>query len=114
MPVRINIPRGQVQARVNDAFRRGLPLLTATIRDGCNEYCKEDKGYLKESSMIHSVLSEGKIVWQQPYAKRQYWEIRTAFRDENPKATWKWAEVAKSHLMGEWERQAQEAMERFL
>lgn len=114
MPVRINIPRGQVQARVNDAFRRGLPLLTATVRDDCNEYCKEAEGYLKASSMEHSVLSEGKIIWQMPYAKRQYWEIRTAYHDMNPKATWKWAEAAKRAHMDDWTRQAQEAMERFL
>ena len=111
MPVRINIPRGQVQARVNDAFRRGLPLLTATVRDDCNQYCKEDTGMLIASSMVHTVLSEGKVIWQTPYAKRQYWAIRTAFHDVNPKATWKWAHEAKSHCMEQWERQAQRLME---
>lgn len=111
MATRINIPRGQVQARVNDAFRRGLPLLTATVRDDCNEYCKEDTGMLIASSMVHSVLSDGKVIWQTPYAKRQYWEIRTAYHDVNPKATWKWAEAAKRQHADDWAAQAQRLME---
>ena len=111
MPLRMNIQQQQVRARVDGAFARALPLLAAEVRDDCNQYCKEDTGMLIASSMVHSRLDKGEIVWQTPYARRQYWEIRTAFHDVNPNAQWKWAHAAKSHHMDQWKAQAQRLME---
>ena len=111
MPIKINIPQGQVTAKVIGAFERGLPLLTAEVRDDCNQYCKEDTGMLIASSMVHSVLDRGLIIWQTPYARRQYWEIRTAYTDVNPNAQWKWAEHAKRVHAKQWAAQAQRLME---
>ena len=98
-------------ARVTGAFQKGLPLLTASIRDDCNEYCKRDSGTLIASSMLHSKLSQGLIIWQTPYARRQYWEIRTAFQTRNEKATWRWCEYAKNANVQKWQLQAQRLME---
>ena len=111
MAVRIRIDKSAVAARVQGAFGKGLPILTEEIRNDCNQYCKEDTGMLIASSMIHSVPSEGKIVWQTPYARRQYWEIQTAVTDVNPKASWKWCEVAKLRHREQWARQAQRLLE---
>jgi hypothetical protein len=111
MSVKINIPVGQIRAKVETAFEKGLPLLTAMVRDDCNQYCKEDTGMLIASSMVHSRLDQGQIIWQTPYARRQYWEIQTAHTDTNPNATWKWAHVAKQHCADKWQRQAQALME---
>ncbi len=111
MSVKINIDRHAVEAKITGAFKKGLPLLAAEIRDDCNQYCKEDTGMLIASSMIHSRLDEGKIVWQTPYARRQYWEIRTAYTDVNPQATWRWAEYAKRSKIIQWQRQAQRLTE---
>lgn len=111
MPVKISIPKGAVVAKVEAAWEKGLPILTEAIRDDCNQYCKEDSGDLIASALINSVLSEGKIIWQKPYARRQYWEIRTAYTDVNPNASWKWCEVAKRKHLEQWKKQAQRAME---
>lgn len=111
MPVRINIPRGTVVARVESAFQRGLPILTEEIMNDCNQYVKVRDHALEQSAITHSRPQEGKIIWQTPYARRQYWEIRTAYTDVNPNATWKWAEVAKSKCLNKWQRQAQRLME---
>lgn len=111
MAVRIKINKSAVAAKVEGAFGKGLPMLTEAVRDDCNQYCKEDTGMLIASSLIHSELDKGKVVWQTPYARRQYWEIRTAHKDVNPKATWKWCEVAKQHHKEQWARQAQRLLE---
>ncbi len=112
MPVKINFIRHATEARLMGAFNKGLPLLASEIRADCNEYCKMDAGGLIASSLIHSRLEAGEIVWQTPYAKRQYWEIRTAYKKEgHPKATWKWAEVAKRRNLAKWQRQAQRLLE---
>ena len=110
MPVRINISQSAVTARVTGAFQAGLPQLSEEILNDCNQFCKEDTGTLIASSLVHSRPQEGKLIWQTPYARRQYWEIRTAYTDRNPKATWKWCEVAKANHKEQWSRQANALM----
>lgn len=111
MPVKVFINRHNVEVRVEYAFKQGMGVLASEILDDCNQYCKMDTGDLIASSYTHSKLDEGKLIWQKPYARRQYWEIRTAITDNgNPKATWKWCEVAKKNHIKQWERQAQIAL----
>ena len=107
MPVKIDIDTLKIQAKVDDAWKKGLPMLASQIRKDCNEYCKEDSGTLIASSLIHSDLANGRLVWQTPYAARQYYEIRTAYHDYNPNASWRWCEVARNNHLERWQRQAQ-------
>lgn len=111
MPVRINISQSAVTARVTGAFQAGLPQLSEEILNDCNQFCKEDTGALIASSLVHSRPQEGKLIWQTPYARRQYWAIRTAFKTVNPGATWRWCEYAKQRFKARWERQAQRLTE---
>ena len=110
MPVKININKPAVAAKVETAFKKGLPQLSEEILNDCNEYCKEDTGTLIASSHVHSKPQEGKLIWQTPYARQQYWAIRTAIPQPNAKATWKWCEAAKKQHLKQWERQAQIAL----
>ena len=111
MPVKINIVKSAVEAKVQGAFQKGLPLLCEEIKNNCNQYCKEDSGELISSSDRHSRPQEGKIIWQTKYARRQYWEIRTAYKTVNPDASWRWCEVAKQKHLRQWNLQAQRIME---
>ena len=111
MPIKIQINKSAVQTKVMTAFEKGLPILSEEILNDCNQYCKEDTGALIASSYTHSQLDEGKLIWQTPYARRQYWEIRTAYTDVNPNASWKWCEVAKTKHKQQWAKQAQRLME---
>ena len=111
MPVKINMDKHSITARVQNAWDKGLAILSEEILNDCNIYCKKDEGTLIESSHLHSVPAEGKLIWQTPYARRQYWEIKTADTHKNPQASWKWAEVAKRKHMAQWEKQAQRLLE---
>ena len=111
MPVRIDIKPGTVTAHVMGAWKKGLALLSNEILNDCNQYVKWDSGDLMASSLTNSKLSEGKLIWQKPYAKRQYWEIKTAYKIPNPNATWKWCEVAKKRCIDRWQQQAQKILE---
>ena len=111
MAVKININKSAVMAKVQGAWDKGLAILTEEIMGDCNKYCKEDIGTLKSSALDHSLPKEGKIIWQTPYARRQYWEIQTAIKDKNPNASWKWCEVAKRKHQEQWARQAQKLLE---
>ena len=111
MAVRINISENKIQIKMDNTWNNGLAMLSSEILNDCNQYCKEDTGMLIASSYIHSKLDEGKLIWQTPYARRQYYKIRTAHTDVNPQARWKWAHCAKSVHHKQWARQAQRIME---
>lgn len=111
MPVKINIRQHAVEARVMGAFEAALPQLSEEVLNDCNQFCKEDTGTLIASSLVHSKPQEGLLIWQTPYARRQYWAIRTAFKTVNPGATWRWCEYAKQRHLAKWRRQAQRLME---
>ena len=110
MAVYVRISPDQVKVKIDDAWKSTLEILSEEILNDCNEYCKEDIGTLKASAMIHSDLLNGRLIWQTPYARRQYYEIKTAYKDVNPKATWKWCEVAKAKHQEEWAKKAQRLM----
>ena len=107
MPVKIRIDSNQVGARVMTAWKDGLTALSEEILADCNEYCKEDQHTLIDSSLAASIPSEGKLIWQTPYAKRQYWAIKTSL---TPGRTWKWCETAKRKHKERWKRLAERGL----
>ena len=106
----IRIDQNAVVARVMGQWDKALPMLTEEILNDCNQYVKWDSGELKSSSETATDFKRGIMRWQTPYARRQYWEIRTAYQDVNPRATWKWVHVAKSKYQAKWARQAARLM----
>ena len=111
MPVKIIIDENSIQATIDGAWENGCEMLCSQILKDCNKYCKRDTGMLIMSSYIHSDLKHGRLVWNTPYAARQYYEIPTANPKPNPDASWKWCEVAKSRHLSEWQMQAQKIPE---
>ena len=113
MSVRITINENTIQAKIDNTWKNGLEMLSSEILRDCNRYCKEDTGMLIMSSYIHSRLKEGLLIWQTPYAARQYYEIQTAYKDVNSNASWRWCEVAKNNHRDRWARQAQEIVRKY-
>ena len=101
--MKVQINRATLQAKVMTAWKAGLFGLTSEILADCNEYVKRDIGTLENSSLIHSDLNEGIIRWETPYARRQYWEIKTSL---TPGRTWRWFETAKRRHLGRWQQLA--------
>lgn len=102
MPVKINIDKAAVLAKIDLSDPKKLKVLSEEILADCNEYCKFDTGNLIDSSLIASQLDRGLLVWATPYAARQYYQIRTAYNGR----TWRWAEVAKNNRLDRWIEQA--------
>ena len=111
MPVKIRISEPVVEAKIVSAWQKGLYALSAEILADCNEYCKEDTGMLIASSNTHSRPQEGKLIWQTPYARRQYWAIQTSL---TPGRTWKWCETAKKRWLSRWKQKAEEGLRKNL
>ena len=107
MAVKMEINGDTIKYKIDRTIKNGMGMLASEILRDCNKYCKEDTGALIISSYIHSRLNEGLLIWQTPYAARQYYEIRTAHPDVNSQASWRWCEVAKNNHLKKWQRQAQ-------
>lgn len=105
--MKIIMNRGQVKTKIQAAWKNSLLPLSSQILQDCNYFVKVDTHMLESSALIHSNLAEGELIWQTPYARRQYWEIRTAFPDINPNASWKWCERARERYRKDWELIAQ-------
>ena len=110
MAVKVDIKPEKIKIKIDGMFEEGLYQLSSEILNDCNQYCKEDTGMLIASSYNHSKLEQGLLIWQTPYARRQYYKIRTAYTDVNPQARWKWAAYAKSKHMKDWVKAAQKIM----
>ena len=110
MSVRITINENSIRATIDNTWETGLEMLSSQILRDCNFYCKEDTGMLIMSSLIHSDLARGRLVWNTPYAARQYYAIPTAYKEVNPGASWRWVEVAQKAHKKEWARQAENIM----
>ena len=107
MPVKIQIDPNRCAAKVNNAWDKGLFILSSQILGDCNQYVKVDQHTMESSSYVASELREGKLVWDTPYAKRQYWEIRTSL---TPGRTFKWCETAKRKHKKDWEKLAEKLL----
>ena len=107
MPIRIQIDQNNVGAKVMGAWKESLLPLSAQILNDCNQYVKIDQHTMESSSYAASKLHEGKLVWDTPYAKRQYWEIRRAIV---PGRTWKWCETAKRKHKADWQKLAEKLL----
>ena len=113
MSVKIVINENTIKAKIDTVWQSGLEMLSSQILRDCNKYCKEDTGMLIMSSYIHSRLKEGLLVWNTPYAARQYYEIQTAHTDVNSQASWRWCEVARNNYRDRWARQAQAIVRKY-
>ena len=102
--MKMTISKSQLMAKIQGAWDRGLYALSTEILADCNEYVKVDKRTLRNSSLLHSQPDKGLLVWETPYAKRQYWEIQTSL---TPGTTWKWCETAKRKHKDQWQKKAQ-------
>lgn len=104
MAVIIDVDPAKIILKMETVWNGNLYALANEILNDCNQYCKEAEGALIASSMEHSELDKGRLIWQTPYAKRQYWGIPTSL---TPGRVWKWCHFAKQRHAAQWERQAQ-------
>lgn len=109
--MKITIDQAKIKQKIDSASEKALWATTTEIKADCNEFVKRDHGDLEDSAQIHSEPHKGIIVYDMPYAKRQYWEIKTSL---TPGRTWRWFETAKRKYGDRWKGLYQAALKRFL
>ena len=102
-------PEG-VRTKIGGASRRAQFLLDQQVAKDSNYYCPEDLGYsggLMGSVEPSATEGKGVLVWNEPYAAAQYYDLPNKSKDKNPNARMKWFEAAKAVCKKKWERVAQ-------
>ncbi len=112
MSVTTNFDRQMTLVRLARATDNAIKDVSKQVLKDCNYYCKQDQGVLVESSETHSYLEKGLLIWQEPYARKQYY-LRTTSKQPNINAEWMWCHKAKSVNKEEWQRVMQNAMRQF-
>ena len=107
MPVTVNISPYKIGVKVNNACNKSIFPLASQVLGDCNQYVKIDQHIMEASSYTASRLSEGKIIWDTPYARRQYWAIQTSL---TPGRCWKWCEAAKKKYGSDWNKLAEKLL----
>lgn len=81
--------------------------LSEQVLNDCNYFVRFDTGALKDSSITHSNLKKGVLVWQTPYALKMYY-TGTPVTDKNPNASLQWCEKAEETYGEDWKEQAKQ------
>lgn len=108
--VTVTLDRARVKARIKAGIDKMIPAVTEQALADCNYFAKRDQGTLIESSETASDIQNGELVWNTPYAKKQYY-TGTPSKDVNPNASLMWCEKAKDTYGGDWQKIAQKQFE---
>lgn len=130
MPVTVNINSAQIAMDIRAASEKALGITSKQVLADCNKYVPDDQDALVNSSLIHSDILHGKLVWATPYARYLYhgvlmvdprtgsaWaregqtkikvspEVQLKFdKRKNPKAGSHWCERAQADHGKEWQQ----------
>ena len=103
MDLEVKFDTGAIQKRVAEEIEEKQRILDARVLRDSNLFVPVDTGALRNSSTLHTQIGSGLVVWQVPYAARQYYEWQgIRGHNRNPRATSKWFETAKAKYEAEW------------
>ena len=102
--MKFEFDENKVKTKIERRVGNAQFLLTQQVIKDSNLYCPQDTGDLQESALRGSTETEA--IWDVEYARRQYYEDNNKSKDLNPRASYKWFEVAKVNFKKQWEKLA--------
>lgn len=106
---RVQMP--DLDKKVSGAMAHGQKILDSQALKDSNYFIPADTWNLRDSSLIHTKVGSGLLVWNTPYASALYWNPQYNFsEDKNPNASGLWFEEAKAKYLDDWLKQAQKAV----
>jgi hypothetical protein len=104
-----------ISKTIGKARKATQPIVDQQILKDSNAYIPADQWHLRDSSLKHSDIGKGRLMWVTPYARRLYYNPQYNFsKDKNPKAGGLWFERAKSADGRHWIELARKEMRRNL
>jgi len=99
---RVNLNTAKLQQKAEVATYAAQMQLDQDVMKDSNYYIPKDTGNLEQSSVRASLIGEGTLYWDTPYAKKLYYNARNLSKDKNPNASNLWFEKAKASKKAGW------------
>lgn len=100
--VKITFNKNQVKTQIHGLTEKAQKKLDSAVLKDSNYFCPEKESFLMKSAILHTVIGSGHVVWNTPYARKQYYGLKNKSHLKNPNATYKWFESAKARKLNEW------------
>ena len=98
--IKIKINESKVKKRLDRCIDFAQSALDQQVIKDSNFYAPFDVGGLRDSAIIGN--KPGKVIYNAPYAKAQYYGLPNKSKDRNPNASMKWFERAKAKNKKAW------------
>lgn len=102
-----------IDKKIGQSTALSQKFLDNEVLKDSNDYVPADTWNLRDSSILHSKIGDGKLIWNTPYARKLYYNPNYNFStDKNPKASGLWFEQAKSRNLDDWVKGAEKAFKK--
>lgn len=103
--VEVKIDHKLIMERIEKEVSSLQGELDALVLQDSNFFCPLETGGLQKSAIIDTTLGKGLLIWNTPYARRQYYgEHFDHSKQRNKNACSKWFEAAKARYLPKWEK----------
>ena len=93
---RLDLDKEKVVSRFNPKFSQAQMWVDTTVIADCDQYVPFRDGFLAKSAILGTKIGSGEVVYNVPYAKRQYYGMSFKHnKDKHPTACAQWFEKAK-------------------
>lgn len=100
---RVDLDIEKLKGKKDSSAKLAQQLLDQQVLKDSNYYIPKDKSNLEGSGIRSSLIGQGKIIWDTPYARRLYYNPKYNFsKDMNPNARGLWFEAAKRENKSDW------------
>lgn len=101
--VNVRIDLGNIEQKIKDFNKEAQFILDQQVLKDSNYYAPMDTSELIRSSLRMSMIGQGLLMWDTPYARRLYYNPQYNFSHEkNPNAGGLWFENAKANHLSDW------------
>lgn len=104
MKIHVEFNPDEVNAEIQQRIQLCQKALDSQVLKDSNYYCPLDTSTLQKSGIANTVIGSGKVVWNTPYAEKQYYDYPQKNHQKNPNAQRLWFEVAKAKCLKNWEK----------
>lgn len=94
--VKVDIDFGRIERRLEGNVDQAQQILDSQVLKDSTPYVPMDTGNLAQSGVRATNIGSGEVVWDAPYAGRQYEGLPNKARDVHPLAVSRWFEAAKA------------------
>lgn len=108
MKIDVKIFYERVGRKIVAKKARAQKVVDVTVIKDSARFVPFETGTLEKSAMENSKIGSGLVVYNTPYAKRQYYGKFDHAKNKHPHATRLWFEAAKAENLDKWIRIVQE------